>query len=365
MNLEGIARLAGVSRSTVSRVVNNDPRVSPTTRERVQRIIAEQDYAPNAAARSLASQRTRIIGLVLPGALGKVFYDAWFVVMLEGCVDACNRTDQSLMLLSQDTDRPDEAARLINRLIHGRHLDGMIISNSLFHDQLIGPLMREHFPYVVVGRDASRQANFVDIDNHGASVDAVRHLLSHGGRRPLMIAGPASLVAGMDRVRGFRDAAAAAGFEADQAPVIHADGSQRSAFLMTLDLLQRTPPPDAIFAGSDAMAIGVLQAARRLGRRVPDDLAVMGFDDIERERTLQLDLSTVRQPARTLGERAVAILTELIATPPDDTTPPRQEWLPTQLILRHSCGCPPKSGPEPTDGFQPRETLVEHNQIAS
>lgn len=335
MNLEDIARLAGVSRSTVSRVVNGDARVSDSARARVQQVVAEHDFTPNAAARNLASRRTRIVGLVIPRLADTIFRDPWFPPLIDGCSAACTEADLSLLIAMENTAQPEGANRLASRLIRGHHLDGVIDSSSYFNDRFIARLVAERFPHVLVGRDEQCRSSFVDIDNRSAAKDAVTHLIGHGRRRLAMVAGPSVQVAAVDRRTGFLDALCAAGLE-PVVPVVEIEYSQRAAYDVTIDLLASVPRPDAIFAGSDAMAIGVLQAARQLGLTVPDDLAVMGFDDIEPDRTHQLDLSTVRQPARVLGVRAVQMLTALIADP---TKGPLQEWLPTELVLRGSCGC--------------------------
>jgi LacI family transcriptional regulator len=342
MNLEDIARLAGVSRSTVSRVVNDDPRVSAAVRERVQAVIESHGYHPNAAARALASRRSGVFGLIIPQTFGSIYNDPWFPVFIQGCVDGCRAADISLMLLMEPSTEPDVVSRLIERFVASRNVDGLIIASSMVDDVLVARLHDRGFPYMLVGRDAQQRRNFVDIDNRGASAVAVRHLLSHGRSRPAMIGGPEAAVAALDRRQGFLDAVIEAGIEPDTVPIRSVAFSQRGAYREALTLLTADNPPDAIFAASDAMAIGVLQAARHLTIRVPDDLGIMGFDGIEPDRVAQLELSTIRQPARDLGAVAVARLVELVH---GNTREPVQIWLDTELLPRHSCGCPPTTGP--------------------
>ncbi|MBA2277930.1 MAG: LacI family DNA-binding transcriptional regulator [Chloroflexia bacterium] len=336
MNLEDVARLAGVSRSTVSRVVNGDRRVSDAARARVQLVIKEHAYHPNASARGLASRRTRIVGLVIPQVVIESFDDPWFPVVIKGALGACDDADLSMMLLMDRSLDDANATGLFGRVIHGRHLDGVVLASSTFDNPLAERLHAERFPFVLIGRSDRENWSFVDIDNRRAAAEAVSHLLGHGYRRPAMLAGPEVVIGAEDRLDGFRDAVAAAGLDGAHIPVRHLPFSQRSAYVAALDLFRASPRPDAFFAASDAMAIGVLQAARALDLRVPDDVAVMGFDDIEEGRAAQLDLSTVRQPASDLGSRAVAILASMIADP---ARPPVHEWLPTRLVLRGSCGC--------------------------
>jgi LacI family transcriptional regulator len=342
MNLEDIARLAGVSRSTVSRVVNDDPRVSVAVRERVRSVIETQGYHPNAAARALASRRSGVFGLIIPQAFGSIYNDPWFPVFIQGCVDGCRASDISLMLLMEPSTEPDVVSRLIERFVASRNVDGLIIASSMVDDVLVSRLHDRSFPYMLVGRDEQQRRNFVDIDNRGASATATRHLLSHGRTRPAMIGGPESAVAALDRRQGFLDAVIEAGFDPDTVPISPVAFSQRGAYREALKLLASDVRPDAIFAASDAMAIGVLQAARHLNICVPDDLGVMGFDGIEPDRIAQLELTTIQQPARDLGAVAVARLDDLVH---GKVLEPVQVWLDTRLLPRHSCGCPPTTGP--------------------
>lgn len=337
MNLRDIARLSGVSRSTVSRVINDDPRVSDAVRERVKAIIEQEGYHPHAAARALASRRSGVFGLVIPQAVGLLFGDPWFPQFTQGCLDAGRDHGISLMLLMEPADDGDAVSRLIERFVVTGHMDGLVLAASLTNDLLISALHDLGFPYMLVGRSKDEGRNFIDVRNREASAEATRHLLSHGRRRPAMIAGPDSLVAARDRRSGFLDGVRAEGLDPQRVPVIEVNFSQSGAFEAARTLLQSENRPDAIFAASDAMAFGVFQAAKRLGIRVPQDLGLMGFDGIEPDRIWQWELSTVRQPARLLGSGAVTRLNDLVS---HRHTGPEQVWLETELILRHSCGCP-------------------------
>ena len=339
MNLEDIAKLAGVSRSTVSRVINNDPRVSDRARARVQKVIAEQNFHPNAAARSLATRRSQVVGLLIPAFASSIFYDPWFPVMIQGCMDSCQELDLSLMLLMESETDADAARRLIQRTVRGRHLDGVVIANSMVDTGSTQDLAAERFPYVVIGRTEDDATSWVDIDNEEAAHAATRHLIDHDRRRIAMLAGPTSLVSAHDRIAGYRRAMEEVGLE----PLIrHADYDQRVAFDTTLELLRCDDAPDAIFAASDEMAVGTFQAARQAGKQVPEDLAIMGFDDLHPVRMAALGVSSVRQPARELGHRAIELLNALITNP---SSGPYHEVHPTELIYRTSCGCPAPSEP--------------------
>lgn len=335
-NLRDIANLAGVSRSTVSRVINDDPRVSDAVRARVKAIIEREGYHPHAAARALASRRSGVFGLVIPQAIGALFGDPWFPHFTQGCLDAARDLGVTLMLLMEPANDPDAVGRLVDRFVVTRHIDGIVLAASMWDDVLIAALSEMDFPYMLVGRPKDDGRNFVDIRNREASVEATRHLLSHGRRRPAMIAGPAFMISASDRRAGFEDAIAEAGFDPARVPVREVEFSQHGAWLAALDLLAGDERPDAIFAASDAMAFGVLQAARQVGIRVPEDLGLMGFDGFESGPVLNRELSTVRQPAHAIGSTAVARLNEIVN---HRTQGPEHVWLETELILRRSCGC--------------------------
>ena len=335
-SIRDIARISGVSRSTVSRVVNNDPRVSPAVRQHVQEIIKREGYHPHAAARALASRRSGIFGLVIPQALGSLFGDPWFPQFTQGCLDATQALDVSLMLLMEPANDTRAVARLIDRFVATRHIDGLVLAASLMDDLLISALDAQGTPYMLVGRSKDEGRNFVDIRNREASAEATKHLLSHGRSRPAMIAGPGFMVSALDRRRGFEDAVREAGLDAHAVEIHEVNFSQRDAFEVAFEMLNRKDRPDAVFAASDAMAFGVLQAARRLGIRVPEDLGLMGFDGIEPDRIWDWELSTVRQPAHGLGMTAVLRLNDIVH---HRHTGPEQVWLETELILRSSCGC--------------------------
>jgi LacI family transcriptional regulator len=337
MNLEDIAKLAGVSRSTVSRVVNNDRRVSDDVRSRVLRIIEETNYHPNAAARSLASRRTRIIGLLIPQAMGDVFGDSWFPVMIQGCMDGCHEADHSLMLLMESSTDPVSVSRLIERTLRSRHLDGLVISSTLNDDLLSDQLKHEGFPFITIGRGVGQQHNFVDVDNRLAASLATEHLIAHGYRRLAMISGPDSMVAAEDRREGFLDAVTSANLDMNDIQIRFADYNEHKAYVATLELLAQPVVPEAIFAASDTMARGVLRAAQTCGVRVPEDLAVFGFDGIQLDLIESQGLSTMRQPAKQIGRRAIELLVQIIQQPAASTV---QEWFPTELVVGTSCGCP-------------------------
>jgi LacI family transcriptional regulator len=345
MNLEEVARLAGVSRSTVSRVVNEDRRVSDEVRARVLAIVQEHDYHPDAAGRSLATRRTHILGLLIPQAAREIFSDPFFPLLMQGAIDACNATDQNLMMLMHSGAEPAAADRLYRRVIGGRRLDGIIIAASVVDDPMVRRLQDDHYPFVLVGRHPRyAEINFVDTDNRAGAQSAVAHLLEHGYRRIGLISGRSNMIATIDRYAGYVAALQEAGLLPDPALAATGDFTQQGGYAAMRALIPGRP--DAVFVASDTMAVGALHALRDAGLRVPEDIALIGFDDIAQGTVAQPSLSTVHQPVGELGAAAVRLLLERVAAP---AAPPRHWFLETRLVLRRSCGCP-----EPAPGGDPR-----------
>lgn len=337
LNLEDIASLAGVSRSTVSRVINDDPKVSDSVRARVRRVIADTGFYPNAAARSLATQRSNIIGLVFPRVFTMMFTDPWASVLIKGCIEGSERADLGLVHMLVSTDDVSQVDRFFERSVMGRHLDGIILASHVLGDRMVERLKQSDFPYVLVGRDEQLSSNFVDIDNRVAARVATQHLIDHGYRSIMHMSGPPDLVTALDRHRGFNDALIEAGRDPAEARVECGYFEQVTAYDIAMRMLQQPDPPDAVFAADDAMAIGIIQAARELGIEVPAELAVIGFDDIDMNRMFRPHLTTVRQPSDALGRAAVRMLSDLIKSGPPSE--PVQQWLAAELIVRGSCGC--------------------------
>jgi LacI family transcriptional regulator len=339
MNLETIARLAGVSRSTVSRVINDDARVSPEARTRVQAVIEEHNFHPNAAARSLASRRTGILGLMIPRSIEWVFGDLFFQLIIKSITLASNDAGQNLMLLMESADDRDGARRLFNRVVGGRHLDGVIVVSNVIEEPLVELLDEHRFPAILVGRHPILDLSFVDVDNRTAAREGVEHLIAHGHRRIAMIGGATNLIATVDRRDGYHQALINAGLPIEPDFYRQGDFREMTAYseMRALLSLPACDRPTAVFAASDAMALGAMRAISDAGRSVPGDIAVLGFDGIAQAEVATPPLSTIAQPVELLGREAVAMLLQRIETP---GAPPMHRLLPTELHLRASCGCP-------------------------
>ncbi len=336
--LEQIAELAGVSRSTVSRVVNDHPSVDPGTRARVQQVIHEQNYHPNAAARALASRRSQLIGLVVPQSMSAVFADPYFPMLIQGVSAACEERGY-FMLLSFPVMTVSET---LTRIVRGGHLDGLVVAASLTDNKYVAQLTQEGMPFVLVGRsDYPGALTSVDVDNVRGAAVAVQHLLRLGCTGVATITGPLGMTAALDRRDGYLAALRAAHIEPPDSFVQEGDWSEWSGS-RAMDALLRLPRrPEAVFAASDNMAIGALKAIRAAGLRVPDDIALVGFDDIPLASALETPLTTVRQPIYRLGYTAASVLIDDLLRAPEGEPPLAQGQrtvLGTELVVRESCG---------------------------
>ncbi len=332
LTLEQIAKLAGVSRSTVSRVINDQPNVRQEVRERVWRVIRETGYQPNLAARSLVTRRTGVIGLVIPRAVQSLFADPFFPQLIQGITQACNTHDYMLALFVLHTK--EEEQKLYPRVMRARLLDGAIVAASEIGDPLVRHLIENRLPFVLVGRpDDPTGISFVQPDNVIGAYTAVSHLLRLGYRRIGTITGPLNTTVGLDRRQGYLDALRERHGVIDENLIVEGDFTEAGGHAAMLRLLPHRP--EAVFAASDIMAFGALRALREAGLSVPDDVAVVGFDDLPAAASCDPPLTTVRQPIRRTGTQAAEVLIDILNNGP---TPPRHITLSVELVIRSSCG---------------------------
>jgi DNA-binding LacI/PurR family transcriptional regulator len=330
-----VAALAGVSRATVSRVVNGSPNVSPEARAQVERAVAKLGYVPNRAARSLVTRRADSVALVVSEPHARFFSEPFFAGMVRGVSAALAGTGVQLLLLIAH-DLPDRGR--LERYVVGGHVDGVLLASLHGDDPLPATLERAGVPAVLVGRPArgvgrTAPAGYVDADNRGGARSAVAHLAGRGRRRIATIAGPLDMGVGLDRLDGYRDGLAAAGLAADPGLVESGDFTEESGAAATARLLARPGlPVDAVFAASDLMAAGALRALRAAGRRVPEDVAVVGFEDSAVARYAQPPLTTVRQPIEEMGRQATRLLLAKVAGQATGT----HLVLDTELVVRAS-----------------------------
>jgi DNA-binding LacI/PurR family transcriptional regulator len=326
--LEEVARAAGVSRSTVSRVINEEPYVSTRSREAVHQAILTLGYSPNQAARTLAGSRANAIALVVSEQAGRVLSDPFFAGVLRGVhAELSGRRVQLVLMMSQQGDEQD----LISYLVGG-HVDGALVISLHGADPLPLTLSDAGLPLVVGGRPlAGKSVPYVDSDNFNGALEAARHLVSVGRGCIATIAGPRDMAVGMDRLSGWRRGMVEAGLPADL--VAYGDFTPESGAAAMQDLLDRDPRIDGVFVAADIMALGALQVLHAHGKKVPDDVAVVGFDDLVIAATSVPPLTTIRQDVEQLGRTMTwRLLGELAG---EDGLPPSL-LLPTALIKRAS-----------------------------
>lgn len=331
LTLEDIGRLAGVSRSTVSRVINDHASVKPEVRDRVQEVIRRTGYTPNVAARSLVSGRSGVIGLVIPSRVHALFEDPYFARLIQGISTASNQSGTTLSLFLFQNE--EEESALYPRVVTSGFLDGLIITATRMADPLLARMAVGEIPVVMVGRPDGGGISYVDVDNHGGGRKAAIHLCNLGYQRIGLIGAPTSTTAGVDRLNGFLEGLAVNGKALHPSLRIDGDFSEASGYRAMQALIPSEP--DAVFVASDTMALGALRALREAGVRVPQDMALIGFDGLPASETSIPALTTIRQPVVETGARAVRVLNGLVT---GETRPPVTEILPVELVVRESCG---------------------------
>ncbi|MGY0067498.1 LacI family DNA-binding transcriptional regulator [Streptomyces sp. QTS137] len=335
--LEEVAVRAGVGRGTVSRVINGSPRVSDATRAAVEAAVAELGYVPNTAARALAANRTDAIALVVPEPETRFFAEPYFSDMLRGVGAALSDTRMQLLLIFAGSDR--ERQRLADYLAAHR-VDGVLLVSVHAHDPLPDMLAQLEIPAVISGpRSAAETLTSVDSDNYGGARQAVEHLIGRGRQRIAHITGRLDVYGAQRRTDGYRDALSDAGHPEDDLLIEAGDFSEEGGRRAMAALLERRPDLDAVFAASDVTAAGARHALREAGRRIPDDVALVGYDDSAIARHMDPPLTSVRQPIEEMGRRMIDLLLAEVA----DRRPPasreldrRQVVLATELVARAS-----------------------------
>lgn len=329
--LADVARLAGVSSATASRVLTGSARVRPQTRMHVEAAMARLGYVRNRAAKSGNARSARSIGLVVCEENIRMFADPFFARLLWGASRALSARDLQLVLLTVSSSR--DCRRFSGYLGNG-HVDGVLLV-SMHGRQPLDP-RSFGVPVVLCGRPPvdDRTISYVDADNVSGAESAVRYFIAKGRRTIATVAGPPDMGPGIDRLRGYRNAVAEGGIPGDSSLVVYGDFvNPNSAEHATLRLLDRRPGVDAIFAASDLMASGVIRAVRGTGRRVPDDVAVIGFDDGPLANHTDPPLTTVQQPIERIGTRMTEELLTRMADPDDE---PHHIILNTKLVIRDS-----------------------------
>ncbi|MCA9884479.1 MAG: LacI family DNA-binding transcriptional regulator [Anaerolineae bacterium] len=337
LTISAIAELAGVSKATVSRVLNGYPHISQELREQVEAIIAETGYQPNQVARSLASDRSNIIGLVIPKGTDAVFLDPYFPALTNGITQVSNNNSLTLALFIFHSEQ--EGHDTIKSIVNTGLLDGLILTTDRVTldrttDPFVPQLIERDMPFVMIGRPDNLQDDiiFIDTDNAEGGYLATRHLIDLGYQRIATISSKHNS-AGDDRLAGYRKALDESDIAIDWALVAYGDYTLESGYKGMKKLLPQQP--DAVFVASDTMALGALRAIQEVGLKVPHDIAIVGYDDLPPAIQATPQLTTVRQDVETLGGMAVEMLLDAIR---GDKSGIRHVFLSSKLIIRDSCG---------------------------
>ncbi len=327
--LEAVAAEAGVSRSTVSRVVNGSPQVSAEVVDAVTAAIDRLKYVPNRAARSLANRQTMAIALVVPEDTTRFFGDPFFAEIVQGITQGLEHSDYVLNLQLASPSSPSQKTI---RYLLGGNVDGAIVVSHHSGDDFFTTLDAT-IPVVFGGRPFHPEVHqnaFVDVDNRAGGEIGTRHLIALGRQRIATISGPQNMQAAIDRHQGWLDAIGSGGLSPEL--VVHGDYTLASGAAGMRELLERAPDLDAVFVASDLMASGAISVLRERGIRVPEDVAIVGFDDSSAATSGEIGITTVHQPSREMGGEMARMMLSLLRGEPTE----RERVMPTRMVVRDS-----------------------------
>ncbi|MFG3040742.1 MULTISPECIES: LacI family DNA-binding transcriptional regulator [unclassified Streptomyces] len=331
--LEEVAARAGVGRGTVSRVINGSPKVSEQAKAAVERAVAELGYVPNRAARALAGSRTDAVALVIPETEARLFAEPYFLDIIRGVSSELADADKQLLLT---LIRSDQERQRFEQYLAAQRVDGVLLVSVHGDDPLPDQVRALGLPAVLNGRRTEdERVAFVDSDNTGAGRTAVAHLAARGRRSIATITGPPDMYVARCRLDGYREGLADAGLAEDPGLVAGGDFTEEGGRRAMRRLLEHRPDLDAVFAASDVMAAGARGVLREAGRRVPEDVALVGVDDSAVARHMDPPLTSVRQPIEEMGRTMARVLLQEITDPSGPDEQPRR-MLPTELVVRAS-----------------------------
>ncbi len=355
--LKDVAKLAGVSLTSASMALSDSPRVSAVTKEAVRAAAAQLRYVPHAAGRALRSRRVKTIAVVLPHSSEHVFSHPTLTALLEGVVSVAAENDLSTVLSTSRTERDEASA--YQRFMHGREADGVIVAAAAVADANVIGLARSAYPLVIVGRAPHLTgAMTVGLDDlHGGDI-ATRHLLEvHGAQRIAHISGPLGHQSAQDKLAGYRAALVAAAIAPDPMLEVAGDYSDGGGFEAVEELFRRNAAFEAIFAANDQMALGAGEALRERGLAVPDDVLLVGYDDIPLARYANPALTSVQGDMAAVGALAA---TRLLGQIDGRPAPEPATLLPTGLVVRRSCGC--RAEPTPASGSRELQSVSTQHE---
>ncbi len=328
VTLKALAARAGVHPSTISRVVNNDPRlrIGAGTRARIEALLRETQYRPNGVARSLKLRQTFVLAVVIPDITNPLF-----AALYRGVEDAAGGRGYNVILCNTDGSSDRQHSHLLS--LHARRVDGMILASTYLNDPSIRWLRQQGIPHVLLNRFSDETDPFVGSDDFAGGKLATAHLIARGHRRIGHLAGPSSVSTAVHRGRGYLAALAEAGLPRDPTLFAEAGFSEEAGASAMEALLALREPPTAVFAVNDMAAAGAYAAARRQGIRIPDELAIVGYNDIPAASRLDPPLTTVHVPLHEVGMVSGGMLIDQIES---GTMSSRRVLFAPQLVVRAS-----------------------------
>ncbi|MFX4301274.1 LacI family DNA-binding transcriptional regulator [Alicyclobacillus tolerans] len=330
--IKDVASLANVSASTVSRVLADSPRISPETKRRVREALEQLDYHPNVFARGLVTNMARAIGILIPPGMNEFFQNPFFVEMMSGVSEVARESGWDTVLSTSAKNEEE----VLDRMIRGRRVDGILLLGSRKDDIAIRKITEANFPAVLLGRP-NQEINFssVNNDNVQAAYEATQHLLQLGHDRIGFLGGSSDLLVTVDRVQGYRKALQEWGIQPEERMEVSSFFLEQGGYLGMMRLLALSDRPTAVLASDDVLAFGAMRAAAELGYALPEELAIVGFNDIRLAEIANPSLTSVRVHMHELGVAAGELLLEQIQAGKPLT---KHRVIQHELIVRNSCG---------------------------
>jgi LacI family transcriptional regulator len=330
LTIRDIAKMAKVSHMTVSRALNNDPRVREETKKRILDLVNKLNYRPNARARSFVTKKSNLIGLVVSD-ISNLFY----AELARGIEDKAHEEGYNVIFCSTD-NKPERMEIYVNLMLDAG-VDGFIFASVRLHEPVVQRLIAERFPLVLVNRKLRGEAyNYVVLNNIQGAYESTEHLINLGYRRIAIITGNSNLSTGLDRLKGYNQALRDYHIEFDENYVIQGPFTRETGYEGAKRLLTMKDKPEAIFGGNDYIAMGVIDAVEELGVHIPGDIGLVGFDDTEFASNQRIKLTTVSQRKYEMGNLGVQILIDYIERKETDYI--HKVILEPRLIVRESCG---------------------------
>jgi len=327
--IDQVAQLAKVSKATVSRVMNNSPKVTEETREKVMKVIKESGYYPSATARRLTTNKAETIGIIIPAPHDRTFGNPFYTEIIRGFAHQAKIKKYDLLLFT------NEHKFNYSQLFYDRRVDGLLLIGVKRNDKGIIQLIKKEFPYILTGKIDYEDANYIDAENRKGAYQAVSYLANLNHKKIAYIGGSFEFVFNQERFEGYLSALKDHNLEYGRELTMKSISTQESGYGAMCQLLKISPVPTAVFVANDLDAIGAMKAVKEKGFRIPEDIAFIGFDDIQLASYMDPPLTTVRQPIFEMGTTAINLLVGMIEGKVKGT---QQIELPTQLIIRKSSG---------------------------